>query len=203
MAKSPGSKIKIPQSVSSTIMNARSTIRDSNSSESEIQDAITSLNSITELLNAQRSQGFSDTRKSQTVDAQVANLIEEANALLVDEDDDGDAEEPFSASISQNHYDITVDATPDTNRLTLVANEIAERLADYADEEDVSAEYTIVISEGSAEKASSSGYQVTLVLTDKSTAWSAFKILAVHLVRIFDEMDSDYDGDVDEFLMDI
>jgi hypothetical protein len=109
---------------------------------------------------------------------------------------------PSSATITQAHYDVSY-RIGNPGALDAVVEAMAQRLQNYVELEDATAEFKIKINEGSSNKASRSGYTIKLTCTSSAQPSTLFKILAPHIVAIYDEMDSDYDEDVESFLMDI
>ena len=109
---------------------------------------------------------------------------------------------PSSATITQAHYDVSY-RIGNSGALDSVVEAMAQRLQSYVELEDATAEFKIKIDEGASNRASRSGYTINLTCTSSAQPSTLFKILAPHIVAIYDEMDSDYDEDVESFLMDI
>ncbi|MGA1738722.1 MAG: hypothetical protein ACO4AM_05525 [Candidatus Nanopelagicaceae bacterium] len=133
-----------------------------------------------------------------TIDGTISRESEDAPT----EDEEVEEVEPEHAKITQNFFTVTLTANP-SDSIYGLANEIAVRLEDYIVTEDISAEYSIEIEKSSEFSFKRNGYTLKLGVDGSTTADQAFRTMASALVTIFDEMDSDYDGDVDEFLMDI
>ena len=210
-------KVIITRQLREQLESAVSTINDANSIGSELVDAIQQLERVLDNIKSQRSAGKEPTGRSRQLETSIPKTIEYAEEriremvgpLELDIEDQGDIETTdtstiYRARLTQVHYDITfeeIDSDPNLDNHVL---DFAERLSDYVDVEDATAEFTINFVGGASKlNRSVSGYTITVNLPAKTTSQKIIELLAPTLVKFYDEMDSDYEADVDEFLMDI
>jgi len=100
--------------------------------------------------------------------------------------------------ITQNHFDVILDLSGDGSAEEAVVDEIAQRINEYIELEDISADYSIGFSKGDAFSVVRDGYTFDVTLESTTTPDDVLDAIAGDLVEIFDEMDSDYDDDVYE-----
>ena len=195
--------------------NAVDSIDDGSASVEDLTRAITTLDRVLLTIEDQEAQGKTPTGKSTRIKDAIPATIEAARdritALQADTSGEAEVEEevedtsiPYEARVTQSYYDVTLNEIATDPSLDNHILDFAERLSDYVDTEDATAEFTINFKGGSGSLgATASGYTITVNLPATITSQEIFEEIAPILVRFYDEMDSDYDADVDEFLMDI
>ena len=115
----------------------------------------------------------------------------------------GSAPSPSQAVITQDHYDVSLRIVT-SGPIDDAVVEVKDRLEAYVDLEDATAEFRIEFQGGASRNTvSRSDYVVTVNCKDDVGAERLITLLAPHLVEIYDEMDSDYDSDVTELLLDM
>lgn len=186
-----------------------------NASVDDLTSAIEVFLEVLQNIESQEAQGKTPTGKSTRIKDALPPTIAHARERIAElqagdsvevevEEEVEDTSTPYEARVTQSHYDITLNEITTDPNLENDILDFAERLSDYVDTEDATAEFTIKFKGGSGSlKASASGYTITVNLPDTVTSQEIFEKIAPILVRFYDEMDSDYDADVDEFLMDI
>lgn len=212
-------KVIINRELSDMLTDAVGVIDDANTSVEDLRGAITNLEDVQANIADQERQGKDPTKRSRAIKAAIPATIGEARdrvtalqaATSVEpeveaevEEDVEDTSTPYEASVTQSYYDVTLNEIAKDPSLDNDILDFAERLSDYVDTEDATAEFTIKFKGGSGSLgATASGYTITVNLPATVTSQEIFEKIAPTLVRFYDEMDSDYDSDVDEFLMDI
>lgn len=115
----------------------------------------------------------------------------------------GSVSSPSQAVITQDHYGVSLHIV-NVGPIDDAVVEVKDRLEAYVDLEDATAEFRIKFEGGAPRNiASRSGYVVTVKCRDDVGAEKLVTLLAPYLVEIYDEMDSDYDSDVTELLLDM
>ena len=125
---------------------------------------------------------------------------------LSGDDEGGSAPEWGGASLEQKGFTAefkTDDSEPSFAPLNDVAEEVSERISDYVQREDISADYEIIFNVGKTLKATRNAYEISVAMSQTSKADKVLEKIAPLLVAIFDEMDPDFDDDVVGFLMDV
>lgn len=183
--------VVISRALKDRITAANYTLRSSSDAGARA-DAIADLEAVKSKIEALIASGKTPTDTSRRTIAGIDGTISRES---------GAAPSAERAVITQDFFTVTLAANRGDSIYDL-AEEIAERLESYILMEDVSAEYNIVIESGGP-SFKRNGYTLQLGVDGSTTADQAFEEMANALVTIFDEMDSDYDGDVDEFLMEI
>lgn len=206
-------KVKITQALRDQVNSAVRVIEDDKSIGTQIIDAVKQLERVLDNIKAQKSEGKDPTGTSNQLEAALNKNIEYAmerlNSMVgsTEGDDDSgspDTSTPYSARLTQNHYDVTFQEISSDPNLDNHVLDFYERLNDYVDMEDATAEFTIDFVGGASKLSRTvSGYAITVKLPTTTTSQKIIQLLAPTLVRFYDEMDSDYEADVDEFLMDI
>jgi hypothetical protein len=134
-------------------------------------------------------------------------FISEADVDAIGGDDEGgSAPEWGGAVLLQLGFTAefeTDDSDPSFATLSGIATEVAERISDYVEREDISADYTIDFNVGRSLRAKRNDYTILVTISQTSKADKVLEKIAPLLVAIFDEMDPDFDDDVVGFLMDV
>ena len=119
------------------------------------------------------------------------------------DDEGGSAPEWGGAVLLQQGF--TAEFHTDDSFATLngIATEVAERISDYVEREDISADYVIDFNVGRSLSARRSVYTISVTISSSSKVDKVLEKIAPLLVAIFDEMDPDFDDDVVGFLMDV
>ena len=188
MAKSD--QVKLTKQTSDELKAALASIKASNSVTADVKSTLIG---IRDDIEGQLGEGKQHTNKSRKVLTAINKALDE---------DSGDLFTP-TASITQDHYTVTSDLS-NAGSITALVRGMAGRLREYVEAEDVTAEFTITFrGGGSSNRASRRGHTITVLCADTATADQLFKLIAPHVVDIYDEMDSDYDEDVYSFLVEI
>lgn len=155
------------------------------------EEAIETLKGIQKNIRAQIAQGKKETNASKLALEKIDELLS-ASTVSVTE-----------YRITQMHYDVEINVIA-SGPLDAVFDEVGQRLHDYVNQVDATADLTIGLKGGQAEnKVTSKGPKIGVLCKDTITADEIFKMIAPNLVALYDLMDSDYESDVEEFLMDI
>ena len=171
----------------------RAALKSIKASSSVTADVEAILSEIRDNIETQLAAGRQHTNKSRKVLAAINKALDE---------DPGDMLTPI-ASIAQDHYTVTSDLS-NAGPIAALVRGMAGRLREYVETEDATAQFTIAFKGGaSRNSASRRGYTIEVLCTDTATADQIFKLIAPHVVDIYDEMDSDYDEDVYSFLVEI
>ena len=122
------------------------------------------------------------------------------------DDEGGSAPEWDGAVLLQQGFTAefeTDDSDVSFATLNGIATEVAERISDYVEREDISADYVIDFNVGRSLNARRRAYTISVTISSSSKVDKVLEKIAPLLVAIFDEMDPDFDDDVVGFLMDV
>ena len=119
------------------------------------------------------------------------------------DDEGGSAPEWGGAVLLQQGFTAEFHTDDSFTTLNDIATEVAERISDYVEREDISADYVIDFNVGRSLNVRRRVYTISVTISQTSKADEVLEKIAPLLVAIFDEMDPDFDDDVVGFLMDV
>ena len=152
------------------------------------------LEALREIIQSQLDAGKTHTGKSKKVYGAINNAL-------------GIAKKGKKAStnvlITQDHYTVNVKVRVN-GPLVPVAKQIAQRLQNYVQNEDATADFSVTVMGGfktnSVKRIDSS---IHVSCEDSISADGLLSLIAPYIVEMYDEMDPDFDSDMSEFLMEI
>ncbi len=194
-------KITIPKNIKDTATDASKVIRDSSSTDDAVKGAIADLREVIKFIDDEIDGGKTASNLSTQLKTSAETAIQTGEDRLK-------AATSFKAKVTQAHYDVKLNITDPNRDFDDIVEEFRARLKEYVEREDATADFTVNFKEGkklyaNRTKGRFGNYNIKVGLPVGVSVDAVFAAAAPSIVAIYDEMDSDFDEDVEGFLMDI